>query len=124
MKKAKEKVLSFVKENTWLKGVGISKYGWGNGYVCIPRSHKMFGLHYDEIERRFKINSHGGLTFSCSSKELERKSWQELPKEVLEKEYWVIGFDTAHYNDNEVNCNKEYVESETEKLRKQIERKT
>ena len=58
-----------------------SPYSLGHltAYVEIPKSHKCFGFHYDEIE----ISVHGGLTFSGG----------------FFGEDWWIGFDCAHFND-------------------------
>jgi hypothetical protein len=51
-----------------------------NGYVAIPKGHKMHGQHYDNVG----VEVHGGLTYT------------ELDKETGE---WVVGFDCAHAGD-------------------------
>lgn len=48
------------------------------GYVYIPATHPMWGVHYDEAA----LDVHGGLTYSES-----------------EDDAWCFGFDCAHYND-------------------------
>lgn len=48
------------------------------GYVYIPATHPMWGVHYDEAE----LTVHGGLTYSES-----------------EDDAWCFGFDCAHYMD-------------------------
>ena len=102
----KNKILSFIKENTWLHGM---RHGWGNGYVVIPNGHPMYGKHYDEVP----VDVHGGLTFSgCAN------DFPELTEEM--KDGWVFGFDTAHYNDNMERWPKEAVERETENLKSQF----
>jgi len=98
----------FVKENTWLPGL---EHGWGNGYVIIPKGHKLHEKHYDNIE----VVVHGGLTFSDSAEHLD---WPEIPKSL--KDGWVVGFDTAHWEDNSINWNKNAVISETKSLRNQL----
>lgn len=103
----------FVKKNTWLSRE-YCDVGWGNGYVCVPEGHRCFGLSYDEIHEKFDISAHGGLTFSDSSKGLE---WPEIP----EGEWWIIGFDTAHYGDSLSNWPKAIVEIETQRILKQLE---
>lgn len=76
------------------------EFGWGNGYVGLPKWHAWYGKHYDDIP----VGVHGGLTFS------------DLYEE---EDLWVIGFDTNHYMDNIQNCSFEYVKKETESLMKQ-----
>lgn len=56
------------------------------GYVSVPKRHPLYGLDYDTIESRYRIYSHGGLTFSSDS-------LMELEKG------WYIGFDCAHASD-------------------------
>jgi hypothetical protein len=56
--------------------------GLANGYVAIPKDHPWFGLEYEEIP----CDVHGGLTFG-------------RPCNIFDSEYWMIGFDTAHYQD-------------------------
>ena len=60
-----------------IKRVAVS--GCLNGYVGVPKDHKFFGKHYDDIE----IACHGGLTFSGE--------WGEQNDGL-----WYIGFDTSH----------------------------
>ena len=102
----KNKILSFIKVNSWLPGM---KHGWGNGYVVIFKGHTMYGKHYDEVP----VDIHGGLTFSgCAN---------DFPGATEEmKDGWVFGFDTAHYSDDMVRWPKEAVERETENLKSQF----
>jgi len=106
----KNKILSFIKENTWLHGM---RHGWGNGYVVIPNGHPMYGKHYDEVP----VDVHGGLTFSESVNSVIG-NFTELTEEM--KDGWVFGFDTAHYNDSMERWPKEAVEMETENLKSQF----
>ena len=87
--------------------------GWGNGYVVIPEGHPYYGKHYDDIP----VVVHGGLTFSEFAKDLD---WKELSMEDLDSGY-VVGFDTAHYGDNIINCDENFVVQETLRLKKQLE---
>jgi hypothetical protein len=48
------------------------------GYIYIPMTHPLFGIHYDDAE----LTVHGGLTYSDR-----------------EGEAWCFGFDCAHYMD-------------------------
>jgi len=100
-----------VLENNWLSSLNV---GWGNGYVVIPKGHKLHGVHYDNIEG---IDVHGGLTFSeCADKELIKT----LGLSDNDLGSWVIGFDTCHYADNKMNWPKYQVELETQRLLEQV----
>lgn len=57
------------------------------GYIAIPKNHKLYEKHYDDID----IDVHGGLTYS----EYSRGGY---PVETKEQVWW-IGFDCAHYCD-------------------------
>ncbi len=52
-------------------------------YVRIPRSHKLYGKKYDDID----IDVHGGLTYSSN----------DLMD--IETDDWFIGWDYAHVGD-------------------------
>ena len=113
----KNKLYSFVKENTWLNWdnhiVNI-KHGWGNGYVVIPKGHPAYNINYDEIF----VDVHGGLTFSNNVDSLNKEDFPELTNEMTG--CWVVGFDTAHFGDNLENWPKERVIDETNGLRLQL----
>ena len=96
-----------VKEITWLNGIDS---GWGNGYVLIPEGHVLHGEHYDNINEL--VDVHGGLTFSEHSSKIDFIDCVDG--------YWVVGFDTAHYNDNLEKWPKHRVEEETERLAEQL----
>lgn len=55
-------------------------YGNLNGYVAIPKGHKMWGKGDDVLD----VEVHGGLTYA------------QLDEETDE---WVVGFDTNHVMD-------------------------
>ena len=113
----KNKLYSFVKENTWLNWnnhiVNI-KRGWGNGYVVIPKGHPAHNINYDEIF----VDVHGGLTFSNNVDSLNKEDFPELTNEMAG--CWVVGFDTSHFGDNLENWTKERVIDETNDLRLQL----
>ena len=77
----------------------IVDIGWGNGYVDVPNSHPIFGVHYDEID----VDVHGGLTYS----------------QFIDGK-WRVGFDTGHYGDTLKRWPQEKVLEETTRLFKQI----
>jgi len=92
-------------------------HGWGNGYVLLPKEHPLHGKSYDEIHPLIpSLNVHGGLTFSTKASTL---TWEKLPKH--NKTDWVVGFDTAHFNDDPVVWTKARVLEETRRLKEQLE---
>jgi hypothetical protein len=56
------------------------------GYVGIPRGHRLYGVSYQDAEKNFPFNIHGGLTYSGSI-------------EDADDGYHYFGFDTAHGGD-------------------------
>ena len=106
-----------------IKDLPPDRYGWGNGYVIIPKGHALYGKDYAEIDGELMANNtspveiHGGLTFSADAKSLDKEVWSEIDKD---EDGWVVGFDTAHYDDNSQNCSKEFVIEETDRLRQQL----
>ena len=105
----KEETTMFVRKNTWLSG---TDNGWGNGYVVIPKDHKLYGIDYDDI----CVTVHGGLTFGEFATNLN--NWEEVKDS---NNGWVVGFDTSHCDDTILNWSKEAVIAETERLKIQIE---
>jgi len=98
------------------------EFGWGNGYILIPNDHPFYGINCNEIYNISDISIHGGLTFSSEFDSDNFLKWVNareidgditLDNYIKFNNYWIIGFDTNHYNDNSSNCTKEYVLSET-----------
>jgi len=107
---------TFVKENTWMLNISRN-FGWGNGFVVIPKGHPLWGKNYHEIyDLMPELDVHGGLLFSEFADELD---WPELDEK--DKDGWVVGFTTLHYGDRFTLWNHERVLSETERLKKQLE---
>jgi hypothetical protein len=75
-----------------------SNHGWGNGYVSLPKTHKHYGKSYNDLMSELP-NLNVELTYGNQ-----------------EDEYWVIGFDSAHYGMNQQNWNKQRVLNETIEL--------
>lgn len=123
----KKELKAFVVENhirksgeydRWPESVKeLMEMGWGNGYVLIPSDHPYYGLHYDQIP----LSVHGGLTYSDAANDSPSQvaDWPEFTLE--EKEGWVVGFDTAHYDDSLAKWPKEKVMEEAENLKRQLE---
>lgn len=72
-----------------------------NGYIVIPKDSKFYGRGYNFISS--KVNIHGGFTFA----------------DFVANNY-VIGFDTAHYFDDETTQNVEFVINELRQAVDQI----
>lgn len=92
--------------------------GWGNGYVIIPTGHKLHGMSYDDIENKFDIQVHGGLTFGELLTENWVDHWPELNADDVGS--WMVGFDTCHYRDSIWRWPKEAVKEEADNLMKQL----
>lgn len=104
-KRDTSKLTVVLKENTWLSryttfGMKMD-FGWGNGYVDLPKDHPMWGKHYDDIP----VEVHGGLTYS-----------EKTPDGM-----WRVGFDTAHLGDTFKKWPRSKVEEEANRLAKQLE---
>jgi hypothetical protein len=87
--------------------------GWGNGYVLIPQGHPLHGVEYDNIN----VDVHGGLTFS---RLVTGDLMEAFGLELSDLGDWMVGFDTAHYQDSLEKWPKEAVQAETERLRDQL----
>ena len=92
--------------------------GFANGYVAIPPNHPDYAINYADIS----VDVHGGLTFGEGMGEFKKhkkmleyvtpigfNSLDEIPDD-----YFVYGFDTMHYGDEDMT--KEDVVKETERL--------
>ena len=97
-----------------LKKINSGYCGWGNGYVIMPKGHKLHGVDYNDIN----VEVHGGLTYS----ELITKQMLEEAGGLTSDDLgcWIIGFDTCHAGDNKNNCTRDYVESEARNLMRQV----
>ena len=112
------KIYKFIiKNEQFISGNIVYKSGFANGYVALPPNHIWYNKPYDDIP----VHAHGGLTFSSTKKHC----WDEKSDDLIEidcnydeipDDFYVIGFDTRHYNDNLNNCSKEYVIEEVEYL--------
>ena len=89
----------FLVQNTMCELVGwyVMHYGWGNGYVGLPSWHPYYKIDYNEIP----IDCHGGLTYGHLDED---------------DDLWVIGFDTAHSDDDKIKWPKERVQEECESI--------
>lgn len=83
-----------------LEGHDYTTFGWGNGYVTIPKWHRWFGKPAEWVEQ--KIGATVGAEISIST-----------PKGDTE---WIFGFDTCKTGMSDV-WTKEQVVAATERLR-------
>lgn len=91
----------------------LNKFGWGNGYVVLEKTHPWYG--YDDSA--IPVDVHGGITYAKIINEDVIKNFSpELDDNDLGK--FIIGFDTAHYNSGKY-WTEERVREETEDLLRQ-----
>ncbi len=87
----------------------IKNQKWRCGYIGIIKQHPLYKKDYNEIEERWGTSVHGGLTFS------------EIGDDRFYlKNYWWIGFDCNHSNDDMRYWTFERVKKEVKELAKQI----
>lgn len=96
-------------------------FGWGQGYVLLPKIHPFYGIHYDDID----VDIHGGLTFSNKFESKHFLNWIEeyeiggditIDNYQFFDDYWMIGFDTSHAGDDSFRWSKNNVLNEANKL--------
>lgn len=115
--------------------------GYANGYVAIPPEHPCYRKRYtDEILDGIQV--HGGITLSepvCYEDESFMSKRRINPEYIGTRSYlfdaaeyitdhkdvpddwWILGFDTCHYQDNPQRWTREAVIAETLNLKKQLE---
>lgn len=121
------KCLTFVLTSPWkrrftdtsLEPLLAFEYGWGNGYVAIPPNHPGWGKDWETTSPYLDV--HGGVTLCGKFHEPWRKIEGEVIPEEITKDWWIVGFDTGHWGDNEHDQNEAFVRNETEHLLRQIE---
>lgn len=80
----------------------VKGHGEFNGYVSLPIGHPWYGKNY--VDELYEVDVHYGLTYSEE-----------------EDGRWVIGFDTAHTDDELRNWDRENVRKEANRLLEQAE---
>mgnify|MGYP000924493825 CR=1 FL=1 len=105
---------SFIKEITWIeRNDKYMNFGWGNGYVVIPKGHPLYGIDYDDID----LDVHYGITYSNYA---SKENWEEVTQEERDNDCWIIGFDTIHLGDTLEKWPKEKVQEEADYLLEQV----
>ena len=137
------KLVAFIRPTSFLDvSFDLSGYefnhGTHNGYVAVPPENKYHGKSWDEME---DFNVHGGITFSEPAIYPDRMNGMEINKKYIGKrncilteaefitdnteigdDWWIFGFDTAHWGDNIYNWNKKAVIEETLSMMEQLNR--
>lgn len=112
------------------------EHGTHNGYVAVPPQNKYHGRSIKDME---DFNVHGGITFSQPAIYPDRMNGMEINEKYIGKrncilteaefitenteigdDWWIFGFDTAHYGDNKDNWDKQAVIKETLSMMKEL----
>lgn len=102
-----------LKENNWLDRKYLD-FGWGNGYVIIPKDHKSFDMDLDMLA------VHGGVTFNKVLTDEDIKYYEYLDHKAIGSR--IIGFDTCHLSDTLKKWPKTKVFKEAKELRTEIDK--
>lgn len=135
------KLVAFIVPTSWMdKRINLSGYefehGTHNGYVAVPPENKYHGKDYDDIE---DIGVHGGITFSEPATYPDKMNGMEIKQEYVGKrnilleeaefitenteigdDWWIFGFDTAHWGDNKYDWDRQAVIEETLSMMEQL----
>lgn len=96
-------------------------FGTHNGYVILDRNHPISGMYYSDIDEKYDIEVHGGITFADQLSIFKHSTDLSKTPELLDyQDYWVIGFDTQHADDNPEKWNAESTLKETERFAEQL----
>lgn len=128
------KLVAFITSTSFLDVYfNLSEHGWEhgthNGYVAVPPQNKYHGKSFNDM-KDFKV--HGGITISEPATYPDQMYGREIKKEYVGKrnellkkaefitdntkigdDWWIFGFDTAHYGDNKYNWDRQAVVEET-----------
>ena len=135
------KLVAFIVSTSWMdKRINLSGYefehGTHNGYAAVPPENKYHGKSIGDMEG---FNVHGGITFSEPAIYPDKMNGMEIKQEyvgkrnlLLEKaefitenteigdDWWIFGFDTAHWGDNKHDWDRQAVIEETLSMMEQL----
>lgn len=139
----KNKLVAFITSTSFLDvKMDLSGYefahGTHNGYVAVPPENKYHGKNFNDMED-FKV--HGGITFSepaiypnvMNGRKINEK-YVGKRNAILEKaefitdnteigdDWWIFGFDTAHWGDNKYDWDRQAVIEQTLSMMEQLNR--
>lgn len=111
-------------------------HGTHNGYVAVPPESKYHGRSIEDMED-FEV--HGGITFSEPATYPDVMNGMKIKEEYIGKrneifrnaefitdnteigdDWWIFGFDTAHWGDNKYNWDRQAVIEETLSMMEQL----
>ena len=134
-----EQCVAFIVENDFPSFI---RCGTHNGYVAVPPGNRYHGKHYNMLNKQISV--HGDLTLSEPAVYSEYAFGTynyKLPDDLIGKrntlldfaefvteekmvgdDWWIFGFDTVHFGDDESAWNREAVIKETMRLKAQLEK--
>ena len=114
------------------------EHGTHNGYVAVPPENKYHGRNINDME---DFDVHGGITLSEPATYPDvmngigiKQEYVGKRNKLLEKsefitdnteigdDWWIFGFDTAHWGDNKYNWDRQAVIEETLSMMEQLNR--
>ena len=111
----------FLSDISSIRPLNPKLFGTHNGYVILDRNHPISGMHYSDIDEKYGIEVHGGITFSNRLSTFKHSTdFSETPELLDYQDYWVLGFDTQHADDNAEKWNAESTLKETEAFAEQL----
>lgn len=70
--------------------------GCANGYVAIPHNHPLYMATEESLyQAGINLNAPGGVTFSRQAG-VAKETLPDFPEDIPD-DWWVLGFDTAHF---------------------------
>ena len=106
------KAVAFIKSNEWFKSTMV-EHGTHNGYVAVPSANKYHGMSYFDIDDSKYVGKRNPI--------LDDVEFITDNTEIGD-DWWIFGFDTFHYGDNEYDWDKQAVVQETRYLMKQLDK--
>lgn len=133
------KSVAFIKSNDWFQKSDIISHGTHNGYVAVPPTNRLYNMSLHELNKNLSV--HGGITLwepvingeksrsgnvykpsAVGKRNIVFDGAEFLTDDVEIGDNWcVMGFDTFHFEDDEVTWNKDNVKSETLYLLNQVD---
>ena len=137
------KLVAFITSNSFLnKRKGMPAYffdnGTHNGYVVVPPENKYHAKNMNEWN---DIAVHGGISFSEPVTYPDTWNGKKVREQFVGKrnlifndaefitentevgdDWWIFGFDTAHFCDNKYNWDRQAVIEETLSMMEQLNR--
>lgn len=114
------KCFACIRESYSPSGCPIQK-GRGNGYVLVPRTHKLFGMDTEAAGNFIDLDVQRGITWADGELPGEAYDFEfitERPDNL--KDYWVLGFDTSYFGDDS-SLDEAWVTRKTLRLKKYLE---